>query len=173
MAQRPEIMLEAARRLQNETALRFMFVGDGVKRDELLEQASGLTNVTFVENQPVRRVISFLQAADALLVNLSEQPGFETTIPSKLFHAMAVERPVVAGVQGDAKDIVEASGCGITYSPSQVDGLVTAIQTLKENPAVAEQMGRNGREAVYKRFHRRTLADRLEQIVSDIGARER
>jgi colanic acid biosynthesis glycosyl transferase WcaI len=66
-----------------------------------------LSNVVFL---PARahelRWALCLHAADALLVHLRKDPLFEITIPSKTQAYMAVGKPLLMAVDGDAANLV-------------------------------------------------------------------
>lgn len=54
-----------------------------------------------------------MRAADTLLVNLKDDPLFSITIPSKIQTYLAVGRPIIAGVRGNAAELIKESGAGV------------------------------------------------------------
>ncbi len=68
------------------------------------------------------------EAADALLVHLRKDPLFEITIPSKTQAYMAVGKPILMAVRGDAADLVAVSGAGVLAQPEDPVSIAAAAQ---------------------------------------------
>ncbi len=161
-------VLDAADLTRGEP-IRYLLVGDGAREAELKADASrrGLPNVSFVARQPRESIPSILAAADAVLVHLRDTPLFSTVIPSKIFEAMAVSRPIVHAVRGESAKIVERAGAGITVEPGSPEGIVAAARTLAGDPAMARRLGESGRRAVEREFGRREAALAMLRILED------
>ena len=101
-----DVVLRAAQKLKErgDQRIHFLLVGDGAVRAELEEQVEiqHLDNVTFTGRQPKEDVPRFLAASDACLVHLRNTDLFKTVLPSKIFEACAMKRPIVLGVGGNA-----------------------------------------------------------------------
>jgi glycosyltransferase involved in cell wall biosynthesis len=83
---------------------------------------------------------------------------FKTVIPSKIFEAMAMERPIILGVDGESRMIVEESGGGVFIEPESAEQLAQAVLKMSRNQAWVEQMGRSGAGFVIKHYSRDRLA---------------
>ncbi|MGN5352846.1 glycosyltransferase family 4 protein [Ralstonia sp. L16] len=126
-------VLEAAVLLQaRESRISFVFVGGGVEVDGLKRKAAerALCNVTFIPAVPMAEVGTLLDAADALLVHLRCDPLFKITIPSKTQAYMAVGKPLLMAVDGDAADLVRESGGGVVAASEQAEAIAEAAQSL-------------------------------------------
>jgi glycosyltransferase involved in cell wall biosynthesis len=159
IAQGLDQVLRAAEALKTEGGFRFVLVGDGPEKKELLEQAGqrGLGNVQFMEPRPAKDVPALLAAADVILVPLKSYiPG---AVPSKLYEAMASERPVVLVASGEAADIVSEHRVGITVKPGDVQGLADALRTLRAAPQLRQTLAANGRNAAVQYFDRKKIMD--------------
>ena len=78
----------------------------------------GLSNVVLVPAQPKEMMPSYWSLCDLALVHLKDTPLFRTVIPSKIFEAMAMGRPIVLSApDGEAADIVRGTGAGIVLPP--------------------------------------------------------
>lgn len=134
-AQALEAVLAAATILRQQAPLvRFVFLGGGVEVDSLKQVAAakGLNNVVFLPQVPMEQVGSILRAADALLVHLRKDPLFEITIPSKTQAYMAVGRPILMAVNGDAATLVRDSGCGVVAESEDPESIAKAALALAE-----------------------------------------
>ena len=96
-AQGLDVLLDAADLLRMDTDILVMFIGDGVARRQLMDiaRARQLTNVRFIEHQPVARVPEIYAASDLCIVPLLDSIGADA-IPSKVYRIMACSRPILA-----------------------------------------------------------------------------
>ena len=163
MAHNLETLFEAADRLREEENVHFITAGDGAEFENLkrLRREKGLENVTMLGQVPRERAQFYLHASDASLVLLRDSDLFKTVIPSKIFEAMAAGNPVLLGVDGEARSIVEEANAGIFVEPENAEELARATLDLKESPELRRELGQNGREAVRKRFDRKKLANQM------------
>jgi len=159
MAHRADVLLEAARRCDDPDIV-FMVVGTGAKRDALAARQSELQldNFRLVDKVPKDTVPYLLALTDASVVHLRDDPLFETVIPSKMFEAMATRTPVVLGVRGEARRIVDNAGAGIPVPPEDPAALVEAVRRLKGHPDLRAEMAENAYEHVQAHYNRKTLA---------------
>jgi glycosyltransferase involved in cell wall biosynthesis len=157
-----DVALRAARRLREEGRddVRFLLVGDGGVRAELEARArdEGLDAVVFTGRQPKQRMPDFLAAADACLVHLTRTELFRTVLPSKIFEAAAMGRPIVLGVEGFAAELVSEAGAGICIEPENADQLLEAVTRLAREPGLAGQLGEAGLRNIAQRYDYASLA---------------
>ncbi|MBN2473999.1 MAG: glycosyltransferase family 4 protein [Pirellulales bacterium] len=163
MAHGLEVVLDAAKILKQKKRrdICFALVGDGASRQRLREQAkqADLTDmVVFVDRQPKEEIPPILASSDACLIHLKKCELFGTVLPSKIFETMAMERPIIIGVRGEARDIVVEAGAGLEMEPDSASSLVEAIKTLADDPGFAAQHGRAARTYVAKHYNRDLLA---------------
>lgn len=149
LAQALESVLEAAAIIaRSRSDIEICFLGSGVVAAELAESAArrGLSNVRFLPRVPMTEVGDYLDAADALLVHLRDDPLFSITIPSKTQAYLAAGRPVIMAVGGDAAELIKLSGGGLAVPPEQPQALAEAIVHLADMPPDKRaEMGRRGR----------------------------
>ena len=164
-------VLEAARDLSSREDILFAFVGEGAEKDNLKQLASrwNLSNVQFIDQQPKSRVPDFYAACDLGLVTLRDTPLFQDVLPSKIFEYMAMQKPLLIGVGGEARKTVEDAGVGEFVPPENVPALVEAITRLSQQPERLEQMGRSGRNYVIENFDRRSISRRYIDILSRVA----
>jgi colanic acid biosynthesis glycosyl transferase WcaI len=164
-------VLEAARQLRDHSDIRFMLIGDGAERDQLvaLAQQWSLMNVTFLPAQTHERMPLVLAGADLCLVPMRKVPLFEGRLPLKMFEVMACARPFLLGVEGEARRIAEQEAHAALYvEPENVEALVDGILYMQEHPEEAEAMGKNGRAYVEKRYDRSQLTAELDTHIINI-----
>lgn len=147
-------ILDAADRLRADPAIRFVFVGTGRRRAEVVEavRRRGLSNVSFESPQPLERLSELLGSASVHLVSML--PGVEgILVPSKIYGIMAAARPaiMVGSMRNEVAQLLAESGGGFTVATGRSDELALLIRRLHERPAVALQMGLAGRR-YYARY---------------------
>ena len=156
-AQALDAVLDAASLLQAKSSrVCFVMLGGGVELGRLKEQVvqHQLSNVVFLPAVPMAEVGMYLNAADALLVHLRKDPLFEITIPSKTQAYMAVGKPLLMAVDGDAADLVRQSGGGVVAESENADALAQAAEALACTPP--QTLAAMGQQA--QRFYRERLA---------------
>ncbi len=167
LAQNLKTVLDAAALLHEDGDVHFLLIGEGAERKALMDQATNhrLENVTFVEQQSREDIQTFMSASDALLVILKNHPLFHMTIPSKLFDSMAMQRPILAGVDGEVRKIVEIARSGLYFDSDSAVELVRRIGQMKNDAAACIEMGENGRRAVTTKYNREILVNILDSVL--------
>ncbi len=160
MAQGLETILLAADRLKARPEIVFLIIGEGAEREQLLKKKEELclSNVLFLRKQPRDAIPAYLSAADVCLAPLRKREVFKTAIPSKMFEAMAAGKPVILGVEGEAKQILLESRAGIPVLPEDQAALADGVALLHQNRHLCQQMGLRGRSAVLDRYSRQQQA---------------
>jgi glycosyltransferase involved in cell wall biosynthesis len=172
MAHALETILEAAKRLEGQPEIRFLLVGDGAERENLLKRKEelGLKNVLMLPQQKKEQVPEILAASDACLVLLRKTELFKTVIPSKIFEAMAMERPIILGVDGQAREIVEQSGGGVFVEPENSGRLAETVLKMSRDSAGTELIGKEGGRFVRQHYDRDKLASRYLDVLRSVAA---
>jgi colanic acid biosynthesis glycosyl transferase WcaI len=173
MAHGLETILEAAAHLRRSNPeIVFLVVGEGGEKQRIVNRARelGLNNLRFVEQQPREKIPAYICASDVCLVLLKKTNLFKTVIPTKMLEFMSCARPVILGIDGQARSILEEARGGVAIEPENSDALVKAIRYLAANPEMAGALGRNGREYIVRNYSRRQSAEKyiltLESLLS-------
>jgi glycosyltransferase involved in cell wall biosynthesis len=175
MAHGLETLVQAATELQKTAPdVLFLMVGEGSDKERVINGArsQGLTNMRFVSQQPREKVPEFISISDACLVLLKKSELFKTVIPTKMLEFMSCERPVILGVDGQARKIMDQAGAGIYVEPENVAALVHVITQLAANPLLRETLGRNGRRHIIEHFSRQQTAKAYIAVLEGIIDRE-
>ena len=166
-----EIVLEAAQKLKDRgiADIVFMLVGDGASRKDIEAQARELQldNVIFTGRQPKDKMPDFLAISDVCLVHLRKTELFTTVMPSKIFEAAGMAKPIINGVDGYAADFIERARAGINIEPENSDQLIEGLMLLRNNTSLRESYGKAGREYVIINFDRDRLAGDYLEIINE------
>jgi hypothetical protein len=169
MAHGLDTVLAAAERLQHRHDVVFLLVGTGAEQAVLIQRCEerGLSNVKFVGAVSKAQVREYWKVCDVALVLLRDTPLFAHVIPSKMFEAMGMERPMILGVRGESRDILEAAQAGIAIEPQRADQLADAIVRLADDPVLRTFLGKSGRRFAADRFNRDRLAHEMLNVLKD------
>lgn len=165
---------EIVRAGRRNPELHFMIVGDGSERARLQQLTRGCSNVTFLgwraEMPPV-----WASAEVALLTSRNEGT------PTTLIEAMATGKPFVSTNVGGISDLaipplrngfspgVFQAGNGFLTPPS-ASGIITCLEMLARDRALAARMGREGQLFVRRRFRAERLLQDIEALYTEVAA---
>lgn len=175
MAHGLDALLAAAGRLRGRDDIVFLLVGGGSERARLLAESDrlGLANVIMLDQLPKAMMPLVWGATDAALVLLKRLDTFKSVLPSKIFEAMALQCPIILGVEGEAQALVEAAEAGIAIVPEDDAALADAVARLADDRALGAAMGSSGRVFVEVEFDRRHLARRYLALMEALVASRR
>ena len=144
-----ELLADSARELAHLDDVVFVVNGGGSAIGEVHKRAQGLDNFRIIPYQPVERVPEVLAAADIHVIPLRKGLAW-SSVPSKLYKILAVERPVVASVdQGtEVGRVVVEAGAGFSVPPDVASPMTERLAVLLDDPAMRAEMGRSGRRWV-------------------------
>ena len=172
-----DVALRAGRLLRERGRddVRLLLVGDGAIRERLEHEAreAGLGNVVFTGRLDKARMPEVLAASDACLVHLAKRELFTTVLPSKIFEAAAMSRPIVIGVEGFAAELVAGAGAGLCIEPENETELVDAVLRLADDRALAARLGEAGRSEIASRYDFDALAGRYAELLGKLVAEGR
>lgn len=161
-SQSVELMIEAARRIP---AAIFVINGDGSARESLERAAHGMSNVRFVDYQPIERLNDVLAAADLHVVPLRRGLA-RVSVPSKSYSVLAAGRPLLAAIDADTEipKLLLASGGGVAIEPDDGEAFVAAVRDLLADRDRLESMGRSGRAWVERHVSPSGVACAYEEL---------
>jgi glycosyltransferase involved in cell wall biosynthesis len=168
------VVLQAAKILQSNPGILFILIGDGKEKVNLQTKAAemGLPNILFFPPIAKRGMAEALAASDCCIAILKPIDMYKTTYPNKVFDYMAAGKPVVLAIDGVIRKVISEAQCGIFSQPGDPVAMSDAIEQLFKDKAGARQMGIAGRIFVTEHFHRTSLANRLADLVEEMGRNE-
>ena len=156
-----EVFFESAREvLRAQPAAKFVVVGDGERRHELVHLAQQLGIAESVLFVGWRRDMLNVYA-DLDVVALS---SLNEGSPVALIEAMASGRPVVSTAVGGVPDVVIDGVTGLTVPPSNPPAMAEAILCLLRDHALARRLAGAGRRHVYPRYDSSRLVDDVRSL---------
>jgi glycosyltransferase involved in cell wall biosynthesis len=166
-------VLDAAAIIRGREDICFLLVGDGAEREALVADAArrGLANVRLIGPQPKEAMPRVWSLVDVALVHLRDSPVFAEVIPSKIFEATAMGKPILlAAPAGEAKEIVEADGAGVWVAPGDAAQLASAARGLADDAARRERLADAALRAA-PLHSRRAQAEDMIRVLQAVAGR--
>ena len=172
MMQHLETVVVAAGLLKDLGDLKIVFMGTGVRVNDLKEMVHKLElqdKVHFLGRVPQEEVNRCYALADAFIVHIKDLPLNRITIPHKIYGYMLASKPVVAAIRGEARDEIIAAGAGIGCNPQDAASIAAAIRELYQTPRrTREDMGRAGRDFVLRERTIGRLSESFEEVFREV-----
>ncbi len=164
-----ETVIDAAQQLQDIPNLVFVVVGEEKARNRLEAycEDQDVHNVQMFDFQPREMLPELLAAADVSLV-VQKRNVVSFNMPSKLQLLLASGRPIVASVplNGMAARALGQSGGGMVVQAERSELLADGIRRLYNEPALATELGQQGRQYAARYYAKEQALDAYELLFS-------
>jgi len=163
-AQGLDVLLDAAKLVEEKKAIKFILQGSGPEKERLeqLKNDMNLLNVFFLPPVDKKEMPQVLSGIDLAVVPLKKLELFQVAIPSKIFEALAMKKPLLLGVDGEARNhFVTKAQAGFYFEPENSEDLVNCLLKFHEDRSLIDSMGQNGRDYVHHFFNRNNIAQKL------------
>lgn len=162
-----ETILYAAKELIDEDRIRIHIVGSGTSRKkcEQLAEDLGVNNVAFYGHLSLSELPFYYKMADAMIVTLKANKTLSYTLPNKVQSYMAAGKPIIGAINGEARRIIEESGCGYCSAAEDYKGLASLIRKFAAEKERHEQFGRSARNYYDRHFSKTLFIERLNKLM--------
>ena len=156
----------AANKIKNENDIRFLIIGEGEEKEKLedIKLRDNINNLIILPFQESSLVPYIIAAADVCVVPLSNEPIYETTVPTKFYDYLACKKPQIGICSGELSRLIDSNNIGITVKVGDTDKLVEAILALKNSPSTIQLMTQNS-ALVLDEFTLDKLASKFEIVL--------
>lgn len=163
MAHALKFILKCSQKVENKK-IHFLFIGDGAEKENLLQYSSSLIqkNFTFLDSVPRNEIIDFISLSDYALVNLKKSDEFRKVIPSKIFENIALHKPILLGVEGEAKRLIKEYDIGICYIPEDERSFLKALEGID---GIQSDEFRSNCEKILSDFDRDVIAEKMIHFI--------
>ena len=155
--------------LQNIDCFRLVIIGEGSKKEWLKKEIKRLDIEKYFEihkSYPFKRMGSFFQHADVLLVSLQNKKVFNMTIPGKVQFYLSSGVPIIGMICGEGAKVIRESKAGFVCDSGDYLSLSKIIEkTLQLNKKDLQNIGLNGKEYAEKVFSKTKLITKLNKIL--------
>jgi len=169
-AQNLKAVIEAAKLTQNNSKIKWVFLGDGRKRIDLERKVVeyGLQNTVFFPGRfPLNTMPVFIKKADILLVSLKDELIFNLTVPAKVQFYMAQGKPILGMLNGDGADLITEAECGYCVPAGDYEGCSVIVKKICNEKHELEILGQNGKKYYEANFQKKDRIDQLDAIINE------
>ncbi|EOP77528.1 hypothetical protein KOW_03224 [Bacillus cereus VDM006] len=170
LANNLDSLLNLAKACEEYEDIAFLLVGDGMEKARLKKRVKSerLQNVIFIDSQPKAVIPDFCNASDICTAVLKKVDTFKTVYPNKVFDYMSCAKPILLGIDGAARELVEESGCGVYVDPEDIIQFKEKILEFYHNRERLDEMGLKGYKYVQRKFSRKALAHKYIREIESI-----
>ncbi len=163
-------IVRGAELIKDKTDIHFLLVGGGKALEEVkaLVAEKNLDNITIAGVRQKSEMSDFLAASDACVATLQNIPMFKMTYPNKIFDYMAAKKPIVLGIDGVIRKVVEDGEGGIFVQPGDEQQLADAVVWMFENQTKANEMGVSGSAYVAQHYNREHHAAEFCNLIEKV-----
>lgn len=168
-AQGLEVVLKAAQLLKDNKKIRFLLVGAGPERDKLIRMSRDmqLDNVFLYKAVSRAELMKIIASIDVAVIPLRRIELFKGAIPSKMFENFALRKPILLGVEGEAKELfIDEGNAGLAFIPEDGDDLAAKAMILFEDRKLTRELGENGYGYVSRMFNWDNIAGEFWEIIN-------
>jgi glycosyltransferase involved in cell wall biosynthesis len=170
----PASVFEAARILQNNKDIKFLFSGEGVGWAKLREMqaASPLPNVTLIERVPEAELESFLSAGDVWVIPYRKD-NTGVSVPSRIYNLLAIGRPIIICSEADAEAaiLLREENIGWVAPPEDPKALAQIISLAASAEADTKEKGHRA-AIVACRYTRQIALDAYRDLMDMLLERQ-
>jgi glycosyltransferase involved in cell wall biosynthesis len=162
-------VMKAALELKEEKDVKFLIIGDGRRKawvEEYIRDNSLEETVHLLGRHPLDTMPSFYEQADAMFLALKDEPIFSLTAPAKIQTYMAAKKPVIAMINGETRNLIAESSCGLSCTSGDYMELASVIRSMKAMSAEErEHLGMNGFNYFNANFTKSKCMNHLTELL--------
>jgi glycosyltransferase involved in cell wall biosynthesis len=166
-----EFIIDSIQNIKDER-IHFLFIGTGAKKEATvaLSKKLGLKNVTFLPPVSKSEVVDYISVIDVALVPLTKTDIHASLIPSKIFESASMRKPILLGVEGEAKEIIEIHNAGLTFEPENKEEFLLGVKKLANDVELFTTL-QQGCDELAETFSRKNLAMKMLDILRKIAGK--
>lgn len=150
--------------LKKDNALYLVIIGDGPEKEELIKLSKQLGIEKHIRFVGFRKDVPACLSAIDLYINTSISEGQSIS----LLEAMAAEKPAIVTAVGGMKEMVKDKDTGILIPSQSVEAVANAIQQVKSDLQLQEQLKTNAKKFVDEQLSVKIMAQNLIQLYQQL-----
>lgn len=172
LTQRLEDFVEAAALLQDQPEIVFLLIGRGARKDDLQRKVAelGLTNVRFLDYQPLEQLAESLSAADLHLIPLTAELS-RCLMPSKLYGILAAGRPYLTNAPETSElyQITTEHACGLVVPARSPAAIADAVYSACDKTTTLQQKGTAARRLAESQYTKLKAIQSFSNLLSEVA----
>ena len=166
-----DTILETASKLNNHNEIKFIFVGDGVRRIEIEKYIlkNKLNNVIIKDYVAREYLNDNLNCSDVSVITLRKDSA-GIVVPSKLYGIMAAGKSIIfVGPQEcEIAYIIKQHQIGYIIDDGDTESFINAVMELKNSPELRIKLGNRARSVFLEFYERKISTEKHYSILKDL-----
>ena len=164
-----DVIAAAAQIRERCPSVRYLFVGDGILRDQLQKQIddAGMRDLfRFTGLVPPARIPALIGAMD-ILVHASLREGLARALPQ----ALIAGKPIVSYDVDGAREVCLDNETGFLIRPRHFQDFCNPLIRLCQDAALRQRLGQEGRRRFADQFRHETMTRRIRELYQRLLSR--
>ena len=166
-----EILIESLQKT-NLKGLEFRLIGSGRFKNKLIKMVKNNQlekNVRFINQVKSDELLKYFQQTHYFYLSLKTTKYFPKTVPAKLQTYLAVGKPIIASISGEANSILKKHKTGFQAKAERAEELSLIFNNLKNiNKDKYEYYCSNCRKLYEKEFSSLNRKEQLNDLISKL-----
>lgn len=162
------ILVDFAKLYQDN--IEILLIGKGSQENDIREKIikENLSNIKIISAIPREELLIKYKEADFLYLQLKNIKMFEKTIPSKIFEYLATKKPIIYGIEGVGKEILqEKFAAKYYYEANNLKKLVITYEKLLKDIEEEKYIEPNITE-LENHYSRKKLSEKFVEIIEKV-----
>ena len=170
-----ECLIKAVTKMKSKKPYMFNIYGDGTSFEicnALTKELNVQDKIKFYGRVPKEELNNIYPKMDAFVLTLcsEEKLGYVAkTVPAKLQSYMSAGKPILASINGGAKDIIEESKCGKCVPADDIEGFAKILDDFIENKDDYKECGKNAVKYFNENYEKELIMNKIEKILFDLS----
>jgi glycosyltransferase involved in cell wall biosynthesis len=168
MSHKLDFILKSAAQIQ-DPKIHIVIIGEGAEKDSLirLKNELNLKNVSMLNGVKKEEVPNYLSIFDMALVNLRKTKLFLGALPSKIFENAAMGIPILLGLQGEAKEVIEKYSAGLAFEPENSEDFILKIDMFAKDQSLRKHC-KEGCIKLAQAYDRKKIAKEMLEYILNV-----
>ncbi|QOD59671.1 WcaI family glycosyltransferase [Polaribacter haliotis] len=164
-----EFFIEFANMLKSNLDIEIIVVGNGSKREWLLDKVASLNNVSMYLPVAYNKLSDLLCSAD-LHILFQKNNVIDTVMPSKILAMMASQKPsiITGNLKSEVYSIINESSAGEYFCNTELEEVIKVVLQLKINKKLRNKYGENARKYVSTNFSKDIILKKFENTFLEL-----
>lgn len=167
-----DFILKIAKAVESNPKLHFLFVGDGMAKNSLVDMAKemDLKNVSFEQFVSKEEYPLLVKDVDVGIISLTNK-NTTPAVPAKLIGYMAGSLPIIGFLhaESDGSNIIKDAQCGFVSEFGDLEGAVNSVNKLHSETSQTKIFGENSFSYAQKHFSKEVCIEKWDIQLGEDG----
>ena len=165
-----EYLVKAAKLVEKEKNIKFIFVGNGntYEKDFALAKKLKLQNITFYKDMTEKDAFETLRQSDVFTGFLLDHPVVNRVVPNKVYQGLALGKTVLTAFSPAIEGMLQNKKNVYLVKPNSPESIAAAVTELKNNPKLNKSISDNGYKLFISDFKPKSIGSTLKKYLKEL-----